>query len=371
MPSDGGSGRSHRSGRSGAGAGVDGRGHRGAPRRGLSHAQSPPGAPASDRPARRSRGAPLRTPAGFGAPWPRLGCAGVPEPGRRSHAPGARFGPPHPKEKPPPTKEKWSAHHRKIRAIRPRRGPEWPVSSQAHGQAHQVRKDGRDDSNSQEEAGPSWPRHAGLRRARRRGARSRRGERAGSGGRAGLQSPGGSADLGAAAVRQHGRVCVREPRQAGHHDDRGELDALRGARGRAQLLSVPRGRAVRRPHRQRRRRAGRPALPLDLRHQGQERQYLPLQHRRGDQPRRPRPQRHTDVRHRPAEAGRPEGRLHEEDRRRSAGRALARRQGLDAGLQEAPRPGRAEGPGRRHLVRRAGRRPLLPGSAGLRPPVRR
>ena len=64
---------------------------------------------------------------------------------------------------------------------------------------------------------------------RRRGGPSRRD---------GVEPPRGAADRGRPGRRQHGRLRVREPGQAGHRHDHRELHPVRGSGGRPELLPL-------------------------------------------------------------------------------------------------------------------------------------
>ena len=80
---------------------------------------------------------------------------------------------------------------------------------------------------------------------------------AGSEGARHVVPPRSARDLEGPGRRQHRRLRVREPRRAGHRHAHRQLHPAPGSRRRPELLRVRRRRAVRDPHRQRRRRQGR------------------------------------------------------------------------------------------------------------------
>ena len=112
-----------------------------------------------------------------------------------------------------------------------------------------------------------------------------------------VEPPRGAADRRRPTRRQHRRVRVRQPRRTRHgHADR-QLDPVRGAQRRPELLHVGRRHPVQHQDRQRRRRGGRPHLHVGVRHRDpRRRRPVPVQHRAGHVARRPRPERVPDLR---------------------------------------------------------------------------
>ena len=156
-----------------------------------------------------------------------------------------------------------------------------------------------------------------------------------------------------------------------------ELDPVRGAQRRPELLHVGRRHEVQHQDRQRRRRGGRSHLHVGLQHRRARRlARLPQQHRPGDVARRSGPERVPDLR---PDGDRRGGRHHRarRRRRRRAQRrrpdrgAVDRRRGVDARLHAAARPGHRQPRRWRQDLRRPGRRSVLPRPAGLRPALRR
>ena len=79
--------------------------------------------------------------------------------------------------------------------------------------------------------------------------------------------------------RQHRRLRVRQPGQARHGHDHHQLHPARGPGGRPELLRVRRRRPVLDLHRQRRRRAARHHVPVQVRERAAQPEHVPLQHR--------------------------------------------------------------------------------------------
>ncbi|CAM5568562.1 hypothetical protein SCYAM73S_03331 [Streptomyces cyaneofuscatus] len=186
-----------------------------------------------------------------------------------------------------------------------------------------------------------------------------------------LQSPRGAADLGHPAVRQHGRVRVRQPEPAGHDDDRRRLDPLRGTGRRAELLPLRGGRPVRPAGGQRRRRGE--DLVFRYTFDARDATTKTFLYNTGPVESLDDPDLNVaaDVDLELIRLKNLKAVSKHEGRRRGAGGAVERRQGVDAGLRHAAPAGGAQAGGRRPDVRRAGGRPVLPGPARLRPAVRR
>ena len=211
-----------------------------------------------------------------------------------------------------------------------------------------------------------------------RSSRGRRTRRRGSGARRarprqrhGFQPQRGAADLGGSGRRQHRRLRVREPGQAGHGHDPRELHPARGAGGRPELQRLRRRRPLRAEGRQHRRRRRGHQLPVPLPHRDPEPEHVPLQHR---------PDRHA-LGHGLEPAAVLQRHPRRQARRRHHRRRLAHdarperpdparhdRPALDAELRLADGRGDPDAPGRRQGLRRPDRRPVLRRPRlGLRP----
>ena len=162
-------------------------------------------------------------------------------------------------------------------------------------------------------------------------------------------------DLQGSGRRQHGRLRVRQPRQARHrHPDR-QLRPAAGTGGRPELLRVRRRRPLPDPHRQQRRRLRRHDLLVQVHHHGGRPGHVPVQHRpdrvAGQPELEPPPVLHrrpVAPRAQPADAGLEPGLP-----------AVQHRPAVHPGLPGARRAGRALAARRREGLRRTARRGLL------------
>ena len=183
-----------------------------------------------------------------------------------------------------------------------------------------------------------------------------------------VQPPRGPAHVGQPAGRQHRRVRVCQPGQPQDDHAHRELDPLRGPGRWPELLPVRR-RWLPLQHQgrqQRRRHLGR-HLPVDVQQRRQARdEHVPVRQRSRELLQRPAPAVQADVHagsdHRRREAHRP--------REQRRGCAVRRGQGDVPELRGAAQRGHHAGPRWGQELRRPGRRPVLPGSTGVRPALR-